>query len=122
MPECPVCEREFESQGSNSYSEHVQAKHPLYWARARRLRQIATVNLVVSLSLTVLLVTFFYSPDELGYTVMGLATLFLAISAAFSLRERGLGKRYSGEDSRRGRSKAQDGKGKKNRGRKNALD
>jgi hypothetical protein len=66
----------------------------LYWAEARRLRRIATVNLIISLAFTVLLLTFFYSPEELGYATMGLAALFLAISAVFSLRERGLGKRF----------------------------
>jgi hypothetical protein len=52
------------------------------------------VNLIISLAFTVLLLTFFYSPDELGYATMGLASLFLAISAVFSLRERRLGKRF----------------------------
>jgi hypothetical protein len=80
----------------------------LYWAKARRLRQIATVNLIISLSFTILLVTLFYSPNELGYAIMGLATLFLAISAAFSLRERGLGKRYRNQDSRKDKLKKHD--------------
>lgn len=101
MLECQICEKEFKLRGANSYSVHMQIKHPLYWAKARRLRQIATFNLIISLSFTILLLAVFYSPGELGYAVMGLATLFLAISAAFSLRERGLAKRYRNKDTRK---------------------
>jgi hypothetical protein len=112
--ECPICEKEFELRGSNSYSVHMQTKHPLYWAKARRLRQIATADLIISLSLTILLLVFFYSFNEIGYAVMGLATLFLAISAVFSLRERGLGKRYRNRDARKGKLKKLDMKERKN--------
>jgi hypothetical protein len=102
LPECPICEKEFESRGSTSYALHVQTKHPLYWAKAKQLRLYATVNLIISFALTILLVTLYYSFDELAYVTMGLATLFLAISAAFSLRERGLDKRFKSKIKRKG--------------------
>lgn len=81
--------------GPNSFAVHVQTKHYQYWAKAKRLRLVATLNLIISLFFTILLASFFYFPNELGYTTMALAALFLALSAAFSLRERGLAKRFT---------------------------
>jgi len=96
MTKCPICSKEFNSRGPNSYQVHVMSRHPEYWAQARKLRQLATLTLVVSLALTLLLILMFYNADQLGFSLMGLATLFLAISSSFSLRERGLYKRFTG--------------------------
>jgi hypothetical protein len=101
MPECPICNKEFSPHGPNSYRAHLQSKHPRYWEKARRLRQLATLTLVISLALTLLLVTVFYCADQLGYTMMGLATLFLALSSAFSLKERGLFKTFTDKSNSR---------------------
>jgi len=95
MTKCPICDKECEPSGSKSYQAHLRNKHPQYWAQARKLRQLATLTLVISLALTLLLVSVFYHADELGFAMMGLATLFLAFSSAFSLRERGLYKRFT---------------------------
>jgi len=95
MTKCPICNKECSPRGPNSYQLHVQSEHPQYWAQARKLRQLATITLIVSLALTLLLISVFYNADQLGYAMMGLATLFLAFSSAFSLRERGLYKRFT---------------------------
>jgi uncharacterized membrane protein len=94
LPECPLCNKEFSSGGQNSYKAHVRREHPEYWAKAKRLSRLATSTLVVSLALTFLLATVFYFPDELGFTVMGVAVLFLAVSSVFALKERGLPGRF----------------------------
>jgi hypothetical protein len=96
MTKCPICNKECNPRGPNSYQVHVRSKHPEYWAQARKLRRLATLTLVVSLALTLLLILMFYNADQLGFSLMGLATLFLAISSGFSLRERGLYKRFTG--------------------------
>jgi hypothetical protein len=72
------------------------------------------VSLLISLTFTFLLLFVFYSPNELGYAVMGLAALFLAISATFSLRERGLAKRYRNRDLRKSESRKPGTRRKKN--------
>ena len=95
MTKCPICNKECSGRGPHSYVAHLQSEHPQYWTQARKLRQLATLTLIISLAMTFLLVLVFYSPDELGFVVMGLATLFLAFSSAFSLRERGLPKRFT---------------------------
>ncbi len=95
MPECPICNKEFSSRGQNSYKAHVRREHPEYWAKAERLSRLAILTLVVSLVLTFLLATVFYFPNELGFTMMGLAALFLAFSSAFALKERGLAGRFT---------------------------
>nr|MDO8097562.1 hypothetical protein [Candidatus Njordarchaeota archaeon] len=94
MPECPICDRELDWRGSNSYKKHIQESHRLYWLKARRLTRLATSTLIISLILTFLVATVFYSPDAMGYSVMGLAALFLAFSTAFTLKERALTKRH----------------------------
>ncbi len=94
LTKCPICDKECSPHDPQSYVVHLQSKHPLYWAQARKLRQLATLTLVISMILTLLLVSVFYYADQLGFSVMGLATLFLAFSSAFSLRERGLYKRF----------------------------
>jgi len=94
LSECPGCDRELEWRGSNSYKKHIQESHRSYQLKARRLTQLATSTLIISLILTFLVATVFYSPDATGYSVMGLAALFLAISAAFTLKERALARRH----------------------------
>ena len=81
--------------------EHIKINHHELWLKSRRLRRLATSSLIVSLILTILLSTVFYYPDAVGYSVMGLATLFLAFSAAFSLRDRSLPKRFRTEIKRK---------------------
>jgi hypothetical protein len=76
---------------------------------------LATVTLIVSLIFTILLVGFFYSPNGVGFTMVGLAALFLGISAAFSLRERGMWRSYGNNESGKSRTKKLDGKQTKNR-------
>lgn len=92
MPECPICNKEFSAGGPHSYRAHLQSKHPQDREQARRLRQLATLTLIISLALTLLLVTVFYYPDQLGYTMMGLATLFLCFHLHFLLRREGSSK------------------------------
>lgn len=74
--------------------EHIKIEHHELWLKSRRLRRLATSSLIISLILTILLSTVFYYPDAVGYSVMGLATLFLAFSAALTLRDRSLPKKF----------------------------
>lgn len=94
MSECPICDKKLELRGSNSYKKHIQESHRLYWLKARQLTRLATSTLSISLILTFLVATVLYSPDAIGYSVMGLAALFLAFSAAFTLKERALPDKY----------------------------
>jgi hypothetical protein len=58
---------------------------------------LAASTLVISLALTFILTTVFYFPNQLGFTVMGFAALFLVLSSVFALKERGLSERFRRE-------------------------
>jgi hypothetical protein len=108
LPECPICSKKLEWRGSNSYKKHIQEEHYSYWQEARRFQRLAVLTLTISLALTFLVATTFfsYNPDATAYLIIGLAALFLAFSSAFTFKERALPKKY-GKSTRQRKKKQQ---------------